>query len=75
MPDPSHQQWQCRVCGYIYDPRLHGGVAFEDQPADYRCPGCGYPKSVFRRRRPDAPIQVSLAAWAVGELPAPRLGP
>jgi rubredoxin len=59
MPRPRRKaplsppaQWVCRVCGYVYDPALHNGVPFEDLPADYRCPGCGYPKSVFFRRRP-----------------------
>lgn len=48
--DITSQQWVCRICGYIYDPRLHEGVAFEDQPATWRCPGCGFGKTVFARR-------------------------
>ena len=30
----------CSVCGYVYDPAEHDGVAFEDLPADWRCPRC-----------------------------------
>jgi rubredoxin len=48
-PDP--QQWFCRICGYIYDPRLHEGVRFEDLPPTWRCPGCGFGKNVFVRVR------------------------
>jgi rubredoxin len=44
-------QWICRICGYIYDPRLHEGVAFEDLPQTWRCPGCGFGKAVFVRYR------------------------
>ncbi len=43
------QQWVCGVCGYIYDPDLHDGVAFEDVPDDWTCPGCGFGKRMFRR--------------------------
>jgi rubredoxin len=46
----NSDQWVCMVCGYVYDPALHEGVAFRDQPADWRCPGCGFGKSVFRSR-------------------------
>lgn len=48
------QQWVCTVCGYVYDPRLHEGVAFEDLPDDWTCPGCGFPKGAFVRRRAEA---------------------
>ena len=26
----------CSVCGYVYDPAEHDGVAFEDQPDDWK---------------------------------------
>ena len=42
-------RWVCRVCGYIYDPALNGGVAFEDLPPGWRCPGCGFDRGAFRR--------------------------
>ncbi len=43
----SSQRWVCRICGYIYDPHLHGGMAFDDLPAVWRCPGCGFGKAAF----------------------------
>nr|WP_316623051.1 rubredoxin [uncultured Ruminococcus sp.] len=39
----------CSVCGYIYDPAEHDGVAFEDLPDDWRCPRCKQPKEKFNR--------------------------
>ena len=39
----------CSVCGYVYDPAEHDGVAFEDLPADWRCPRCKQPKEKFSR--------------------------
>ena len=37
----------CSICGYVYDPAEHDGVAFEDLPEDWRCPRCKQPKSKF----------------------------
>lgn len=37
----------CSVCGYVYDPAEHDGVAFEDLPEDWRCPRCRQPKEKF----------------------------
>ena len=39
----------CSVCGYVYDPAEHDGVAFEDLPEDWRCPRCRQPKEKFNR--------------------------
>ena len=39
----------CSVCGYVYDPAEHDGVAFEDLPADWRCPRCKQPKDKYSR--------------------------
>lgn len=40
-PTPSApKRWRCSVCGYIYE-----GEAL---PADYKCPVCGQPASVFQ---------------------------
>ena len=39
----------CSVCGYVYDPADHDGVAFEDLPEDWRCPRCKQPKEKFNR--------------------------
>ncbi len=42
-------KYVCSVCGYVYDPAEHGGVAFEDLPDDWRCPRCKQPKAKFNR--------------------------
>ncbi len=39
----------CSVCGYVYDPAEHDGVAFEDLTEDWRCPRCKQPKEKFNR--------------------------
>ena len=39
----------CSVCGYVYDPAEHDGVAFEDLPADWVCPRCKQPKDKYNR--------------------------
>ena len=39
----------CSVCGYVYDPAEHDGVAFETLPEDWRCPRCKQPKDKFNR--------------------------
>ena len=48
------EQYECTVCGYIYDPELgdpEGGVepgtSFEDVPEDWVCPECGVGKDMF----------------------------
>ena len=33
-------KWICSICGYVYDPAEHDGVAFEDLPDDWKCPRC-----------------------------------
>ena len=40
-------KYVCSVCGYVYDPAEHDGVAFEDLPDDWRCPRCRQPKEKF----------------------------
>ena len=51
--DFSKQQasgkYVCSVCGYVYDPAEHDGVAFEDLPDDWRCPRCKQPKEKFNK--------------------------
>ncbi len=42
----STAKWKCTVCGYIYDPAEHDGVAFEQLPSAWKCP-CGAGKSKF----------------------------
>ena len=52
-PDFTQQKasgkYVCSVCGYVYDPDEHDGVAFEDLPEDWRCPRCRQPKEKFNR--------------------------
>ena len=47
-------QWECLVCGYVYDPERgdsFGGIdpdtSFEDLPEDWVCPECGAGKDMF----------------------------
>jgi len=42
-------KYVCSICGYVYDPAEHDGVAFEDLPDDWLCPRCRQPKSKFNR--------------------------
>ena len=42
-------KYVCSICGYIYDPDEHDGVAFEDLPEDWRCPRCKQAKDKFNR--------------------------
>ena len=42
-------KYVCSICGYVYDPAEHDGVAFEDLPEDWRCPRCKQPKEKFNR--------------------------
>ena len=39
----------CSVCGYVYDPAEHDGVAFEDLPEDWKCPRCRQGRDKFNR--------------------------
>ena len=39
----------CSICGYVYDPAEHDGVAFEELPEDWKCPRCRQPKEKFNR--------------------------
>jgi rubredoxin len=48
------KQWQCIVCGYIYDEAegwpddgIAAGTRWEDVPADWVCPECGVGKAEF----------------------------
>ncbi len=49
-------QYECTVCGYIYDPQLgdpEGGIKpgtpFEELPDDWVCPVCGAGKDQFQK--------------------------
>ncbi len=50
------EQWECLVCGYIYDPDegdpdqgVEPGTAFEDLPDDWLCPDCGVGEDMFEK--------------------------
>lgn len=49
------KKWKCSVCGHIYDPAqgdsergIGPGTPFESLPADWTCPECDSPKSVYK---------------------------
>jgi rubredoxin len=49
-------KYQCKVCGYIYDPEKgdpDGGIKsrtpFEEIPDSWACPVCGAPKDMFEK--------------------------
>ena len=42
-------KYVCGICGYVYDPAEHDGVAFEDLPDDWKCPRCKQPKDKFNK--------------------------
>ena len=44
-----NRKYVCSICGYVYDPAEHDGVAFEDLPDDWKCPRCKQPKSKFKK--------------------------
>ena len=48
------KQWECVVCGFIYDEAqglpeegIAPGTAWSDIPEDWECPDCGVSKSDF----------------------------
>lgn len=45
----SSGKYVCSVCGYVYDPAEHDGVAFEDLPDDWKCKRCKQPKEKFNK--------------------------
>ncbi|MCR4675622.1 MAG: MBL fold metallo-hydrolase [Sphaerochaetaceae bacterium] len=42
-------KYVCQICGYVYDPAEHDGVAFEDLPDDWKCPRCKQGKDKFNK--------------------------
>lgn len=40
-------KYVCSICGYVYDPAEHDGIAFEDLPDDWKCPRCRKGKEKF----------------------------
>ena len=54
MSETKYQKYECVICGYIYDEAegipedgIPPGTAWEDVPADWRCPECGASKRQF----------------------------
>ena len=45
----SNSKYICSICGYVYDPAEHDGVAFEDLPEDWKCPRCKQSKDKFNK--------------------------
>jgi len=45
----SSGKYVCSICGYLYDPAEHDGVAFEDLPEDWKCPRCKQGKDKFNK--------------------------
>ncbi len=50
------KQYQCQICGYIYDPakgdpdgKIKPGTSFEALPKDWVCPVCGVGKDQFKK--------------------------
>jgi rubredoxin/flavin reductase (DIM6/NTAB) family NADH-FMN oxidoreductase RutF len=55
-PENKPAKYQCKVCGFIYDPAegdphagIAPGTAFEDLPDNWECPICGVTKKDFVR--------------------------
>ena len=42
-------KYVCSICGYVYDPAEHDGVAFEDLPDEWKCPRCKQSKEKFNK--------------------------
>ena len=47
--DEGTGKYVCSICGYVYDPAEHDGVAFEDLPDDWKCPRCKQGKDKFNK--------------------------
>jgi rubredoxin len=45
QPMAEKNQWECTVCGYVYD----GDTPFEQLPDDWVCPVCGEGKDKFEK--------------------------
>lgn len=47
--DEGTGKYICSICGYVYDPAEHDGVAFEDLPEDWKCLRCRQGKEKFNK--------------------------
>ena len=67
-------KFTCSICGFVYDESkglpeagIPAGTKFEDLPADFKCPICGAPKSLFEGE--NAPAETTEESAAdTGEL-------
>ncbi|WP_297980805.1 rubredoxin [uncultured Methanobrevibacter sp.] len=48
-------KYRCAICGYVFDTEtgeakkdIAAGTAWEDVPADFKCPLCGAVKNMFK---------------------------
>ncbi|HEY9827238.1 MAG TPA: rubredoxin [Stenomitos sp.] len=54
----SLDRYECRVCGYVYEPakgdsrQVPAGTAFEDLPSNWTCPVCSASASRFQNIGP-----------------------
>jgi rubredoxin len=42
-------KYVCSICGYVYDPAEHDGLAFEDLPDDWKCPAASRVRTKFNK--------------------------
>jgi rubredoxin len=54
LADQAPANYECRACGYVYDPskgdgktNTPAGTPFEELPETWRCPVCGVRRSQF----------------------------
>ncbi len=40
-------KYVCQACMWVYDPKEHNNVEFENLPDDFVCPICGVGKEMF----------------------------
>jgi rubredoxin len=50
-------KYVCQLCGYVYDEAkgipekgIVPGTKWNTLPADWKCPKCGAPKSMFKKK-------------------------
>lgn len=67
-------KYQCKVCGYIYDPEkgdlpnADPGTSFEDLPEGWVCPVCGVGKDQFVRISPEPKDKPVIRHYSNGEI-------
>lgn len=61
-------QYECPVCGYIYDEDQEG-VGWDALPGDWVCPACGAEKSLFTK----TPAAQTASCLATADMSEPRI--